>query len=109
MLTAMRPHSQVEVATSSSRMALRIVALDTEIDRETEKAVGEEKIKFGFAWMNLRCNTFSWKLYRMTAETKSDSRLEPAGKKAIRSKLRRNSEAESGSEKNSESYSCVIV
>lgn len=53
MFTAMRPHSQVEVATSNSRKALRIVALVREKDRETERAVGEEKVRFGFTRMNL--------------------------------------------------------
>lgn len=44
MFTAIRPHSQVEVATSNSRKALRIVALD----RETQRAVWETKVRFGF-------------------------------------------------------------
>ena len=44
LFTAMRPHSQVEVATSNSRKALRIVALDIETDRETKRSVWGKRL-----------------------------------------------------------------
>lgn len=49
MFTAMRPHSHVEVATSRSRKAFRIVALCE--GGESRKA---EKVRFGFRRMNLK-------------------------------------------------------
>lgn len=42
MFTAIRPHSQVEVATSNNRKALRIVALE----RQTQRAVWEKRSDF---------------------------------------------------------------